>query len=247
MAEPRVQQLLLTRFNVRSSGAGYRRDQPADWLERRFELFEQYCAPSVVNQVEEDFEWIIFCHDGTGPDELARIAAVDERIRIVPVPAGSGHPGHPNQMLVSHYARPDADVVISSRLDNDDGLSRRALRRQREHLDSFMASGEVRQVFNPRLGYKLHLPTGRVFTANMPSNPFLSMFERSPAAGPLLGPLSANHATMQRSHPTYQDSEEHLWFQLIHDRNVSNSIRPADVEVDPEVLAGEQFQVLQPK
>jgi hypothetical protein len=243
VTEPRVQQLLLTRFNVRSSGVGYRRDQPADWLERRFELFEKYCAPSVANQLEQDFEWLIFCHDGTDPEALARIAAADERIRIVAVPAAT----RPGQLLVSHYVRPDADVVISSRLDNDDALSRRALRRQREHLDTFMASGEVRQVFNPRLGYKLHLPSGRVYRASAASNPFLSMFERSPEAAPLLGALSGNHARMQSSHATFQDREEHLWLQVIHDRNVSNSLRPGDVEVDPEVLAGEDFQVLQAK
>lgn len=239
MGEANVHQLLLTRFNIRASGAGYRPDRPPGWLEHRYELFVRFCAPSVAAQVEEDFDWLVFCDVETEPAMLDRLAGTDPRIRLIVLPPMGPDP---DWLYVRHYARRDAEVVISTRLDNDDGLSRRALRRVREHVPEFLASGHPRAIFNPRFGYKLEVTSGRVFAADMPSNAFLSMLEHAPSAGPLLGAYSANHATMQRRFPTYQEPEERLWLQLVHERNVSNSIRAHDDETTLDAL-GEDFVV----
>lgn len=54
---PNYTHLIVTRFNLQLwDGA-----KPLDvaWLAHRFELFEQYCYPSVVGQTEQNFKWFV--------------------------------------------------------------------------------------------------------------------------------------------------------------------------------------------
>jgi hypothetical protein len=62
---------LLTRFNVRLNrdDIGYGSDLGVspEWLNRRFELFDKFCYPSVRVQSNQNFKWILFCNSLT-PD-----------------------------------------------------------------------------------------------------------------------------------------------------------------------------------
>lgn len=234
-----VHHLLLTRFNIRAAGAGYTPAQPPHWLEHRLNLFECYCAPSVAQQTEDDFDWVIFCDDGTHHSVLDRIRSADGRIRIALVPKQERE-GHPQELLARHHARPHADVVVSTRLDNDDLLARGALRRVREHLASFIAAGQRRWIYNPCLGYKYDLVARRLFTTSMPNSPFFSMFERPDNAMPAIGALSGNHSRMREHYPTYQDEGARSWIQVLHGENARNRIRRGDEPVALET-AGEDF------
>ena len=118
--------------------------------------------------------------------------------------------------------------MLSTRLDNDDALSRHALRRVREHLDQFIATGHQRWLYNPRLGYRLLVKAGRLFAADMPNSPFLSMFETRNATP--LGPYWGNHSKLYQRFPTYHDESQRLWLQVIHGGNVSNKVTPQDTE-----------------
>ena len=51
--------LILTKFNVRSFPDLKPGCDPT-WLERRFNLFDQYCFPSVYHQSNQSFKWLIF-------------------------------------------------------------------------------------------------------------------------------------------------------------------------------------------
>jgi hypothetical protein len=260
MKDPIVQQLLLTRFNVDPALMGAPATRPREWLEARFELFARYCAPSVAAQTEEGFEWIVFCDEHTAPEDLTRLRAFDPRIRITlfarptggerdadqppsasPVPAREGEGGEVvlTTLCVHPHVRPGVDVVVSTRLDNDDALSRHALRRVRDHLDRFLATGHARWVYNPRLGYRLDHRTGRLYQASSRSSPFLTMFERVPDGGLPLGPYSGNHAEAYRHHPTYQDTGARLWLQVVHGGNVRNRIKAEAPEVPVAALGGD--------
>jgi hypothetical protein len=62
---------LITRFNLRISGAEMSKDKSgnevltAEWLERRFSLFMNYCLPSVINQFNRNFLWLIYFDEST--------------------------------------------------------------------------------------------------------------------------------------------------------------------------------------
>jgi hypothetical protein len=262
VTSPNVHQLLLTRFNIRTAGVGYTEEQSPRWLEERFELFEQYCLPSVAAQTQEDFDWVIFCDEHTAPHDLDRLRSLDPRIRIAlfvykgtnPTllarrdaedrPKNGAGQGLPvlSTLQVYPHVRSDADVVVATRLDNDDALSRHALKRARDHVDHFLETGHDRWLYNPMLGYKLHHQTRRVFPASKHNSAFLTMFERTTAEGRARGPYAGNHSRLHEQYPTYQDESARLWLMVVHGGNVMNGIGARDTEVPIEAL-GDDFAI----
>ena len=61
-----IHKYILTRFNLTLWQRDKNRNntQTAEWLEQRFRLFEQFTLPSVLNQTDKNFKWIVlFCSE----------------------------------------------------------------------------------------------------------------------------------------------------------------------------------------
>jgi Putative rhamnosyl transferase len=104
-----VAHLLMTRFAVDFG-------RPADpmpltraWFRRRFDLFEQYCLPSVMAQTFRDFRWLIYIAPKVDGQIGDRLRAYDPRIEV----KIDDYKG----ALVT-----PADVLTTTRLDSDDGI-----------------------------------------------------------------------------------------------------------------------------
>ena len=141
------------------------------------------------------------------------------------------------------HVHPDAEIVISTRLDNDDALSRRALRRVREHVELFIETGHDRWLYNPKFGYKLHHQTQRLFLDAKLNSAFLTMFEKNTDEVRPRGPYAGNHSHMYLEYPTHQDEDEQLWLMVAHGNNVINRVRRGDVEV-PIAMLGDDFVIM---
>ena len=246
MDGPTICQLILTRFNTwtpTSSGPDVR--TPA-WLEQRLTLFARYCVPSVRQQTHADFAWVIFCTTETPPDVLARIRAFDPRIRITCIPDDPEDRAQlaiPNDyvapdtplvlpsLAVSPYVPYGTELVISTRLDNDDALHRDALRSTRSLAASVLASNDAQHVYSPTIGFKLDVTQRRLFLARTPSGPFVSLLERVVPGQPLIGVHSGTHPRLVERFPTAHESVRPLWVHIVHGGNVHNRIKPQDVPV----------------
>ncbi len=134
---------LITRFNVPVKNwdkdkAG-RPTLDAAWMQERIELFRTYCVPSIASQDQKDFTWIVYC-DSESPDDALQIIqqevghvqgahvrlAMDFDALLVDLRA-----------LLAEAATP---YVMTSRLDNDDGLGRHAIQLIQSH---FVAEHQV--------------------------------------------------------------------------------------------------------
>jgi hypothetical protein len=254
MSGPVVQQMLLTRFNIRYSGVGWTPDQAPDWLEGRFDLFARYCAPSVAAQTLAEFDWVIFCDVATAAADLDRIQAFDPRIRVVlfapdaetngtgASPAGVADYPVVRRLEIQPLVRPETEVVLSTRLDSDDALSRHALARARDHLDRFLATGHRRWLYNPLCGFQWDERSRRLFSIEKPNSAFLTMFERAGRGERPRGPYAGNHSHMYRQYPSYQDDGAWLWLMILHGGNVINRLGPDSLEV-PIAALGDDFAV----
>ena len=77
--------LLFTRFNINSADTLSCRLDPA-YLKVRFELFERYCLPSVQNQTNQNFIWLLLLDENTPNDYKDRIKLYQEKYgRITPI------------------------------------------------------------------------------------------------------------------------------------------------------------------
>lgn len=52
--------VIFTRFNLPSKGYESVVRSTDDWLQKRVELFERFCLPSVMAQTDQDFSWIVY-------------------------------------------------------------------------------------------------------------------------------------------------------------------------------------------
>ncbi len=221
--------VILTRFNLATPGRESDLRNRPGWLARRFEIFERHCLPAVAAQAgvdtARDFTWIIFFDKDTPQAFKDRV----ERCRAVqpfhPYYTGlfpaEGWPNAVREVLGDHVA----PWLLTTRLDNDDGLARDYVARLHAAV---RGAPRVRGAFNFTHGFVLG--EGRLYAHTHPSNAFASWLEPFDA-----GARTANsipHMDLAQHGTVTQVGGPGAWLQVIHGENVSNKIRGR--RIDPK-------------
>lgn len=129
---------LVTRFNVRLHGNGPEFIRPdakgTNWEEERMPLFTRYCAPSIAGQTSKDFTWLIYTDTET-PDALLQkiTSAIPALVNYLIVPVEGF-----DAMLVdlkTKCAQASTPYIITSRLDNDDAVSKNYIETIQAHFE----------------------------------------------------------------------------------------------------------------
>ena len=198
-----------------------------EWLTTRQKLFEKFCLPSVLSQTNKNFEWLIVS-DSRTPESFktilntypAKILYYDFTGKI---PArGTKHQRAvaletaivpPLQEYISSVA---TDYVMTSRLDNDDAISK-------NHIDQIQqfAVPKGRYWLNVQRGYKWC--SGNVYPIGALFNPFISFIEPQ---GTLLTAYQCSHKLAYKTkYPVEQIRQGHpTWMQTIHGSNLCNKL-----------------------
>jgi hypothetical protein len=186
------------------------------WLESRLNLFREYCAPTIRDQTATGFRWLIYFDTGT-PEafisrvraelagipqaELVFIDAFDRELWLPPIHAALD---------------PDAELVITTRLDNDDGLHPDFL----ERVQSAAVKATVPSFLNLRRGYTVS--GGRLYQLSDLSNAFLSLVEQRESLETV---WVKPHTEAASFAPVLQVDAAPAWLQVVHGENVSNRVR----------------------
>ena len=230
---------LITRFNLRNPRWTSSRSQhPAlseAWLRDRFNLFEQYCLPSVAAQTEPGFTWLVYFDTQTPEQWRPRIEAYRgdcPQFQAVFVDGMAA-------FLADVQARIGAAAspyLISSRLDNDDCIS-----------NDFIASVQAQFVATDFLaldfidGYMLEIaPVRRLGRTVNAYNPFVSLIERNHEP---LGIWHKDHAQWKREPRLRRIRDQRIWLTIIHRENKTNEFRGFDEVSARFTLAPEAQEV----
>ena len=214
LSDDDVFHVIFTRFNVRSGGKEKVLRDKADWLRSRYELFDRYCFPSIMTQSDTQFLWLVFFDDGT-PEEYKEINRLyKERLpQFTPVYVGEWNTEAVVRIFNS-FIPSDAEWLLTTRLDNDDGLNREFIKTLREA--SFSAS----TYFNFPDG--LTFANGNGYVHRDESNAFLSYVE---PVNNFQGVWKHPHPEVAKNFKVQQLSLPYAWLQVIHGGNVSNKVR----------------------
>ena len=229
--------VVITRFNIASPGREAPIRNTPGWLDRRFELFERYCLPSIAAQTVKNFHWLIYFDEGTPAAFRERIESARAQAQFEPRFVGP----FTMQMTasdVSALISPSDDLVVTTRLDNDDAVSRDFIERVRLEA-ARVPTGTVLNFTNG-----LALRDGRVYTATDTSNPFTSLVES--ASGPIKTIWSAQHHKLESEWTLHQIRGLPAWLQVVHGENVSNRIkgcRVSDTAVVDTFALGDGVQI----
>ena len=164
----RFRHFLLTKFNLGlypadenqahrdKSGQAPARD-PDRWMAERLELFDMYCVPSVMNQSNKDFTWLVVFDAKTPSEHRERIERYRDDCVLVPLFAESRCRDESHvvasrfkgkilrffhfeaalpavQDYIAQRLDEDTKYVITTRLDNDDAIHSDFVRRVQDFL-----------------------------------------------------------------------------------------------------------------
>ena len=207
--------VILTRFNVPTKGREADVRAKTGWLERRFDLFERFCLPSVAGQTRHDFSWIIYFDAMTPAPFLARIAKAQMRFPFIAL-FRDALPLDEVRGDVSAHLPTGKGRVLTTRLDNDDALARDFVARVQDAGAAHRAGTALN--FPDGFGWR----KGWVYGARDESNPFASVVEdvadfRTIWAQP--------HALLDQAFRLIQIEDGPAWLQVIHGDNVTNRIK----------------------
>lgn len=215
-SDSRFTHVLLTRFNVATTYAEPRRGLQEEWLRHRVALFMKYCWPSIQAQDTKAFSWLIFCNAESPAWFREHMDGLSDGCTPVYVD-GVIENGVYGQ-AIQERGLASEPYLITTRLDNDDALSSSFLRRVQE---AFVPASQEFLLFP--LGMQLYRE--HLYGMCWFDNPFSSLIEAVPAAGELKTVLCCRHGDIYKAAPVRRIWTSSQWIEVIHGRNVSNSLR----------------------
>ncbi len=211
---------IITRFNLRDDAA---RKSPAldpAWLNKRLDLFESFCFPTVRAQTRTDFSWLLLFDVETPESVRERIASLAARWDLIrPIFLEPGlKQGAKRAVQKAMTNAPDR--LVTTRLDNDDGLASNYV----ETIRKFSEQDEATVLEFPA-GYIWN--KGKVYRDWQPRNAFGTLVE--PMMGNLDYPFQTiykgSHSENYKLGKVLWVSREPGWLQVVHGSNLENNRR----------------------
>jgi hypothetical protein len=210
---------LMTRFNLATPGREAAHRSRHHWLSERFDLFERFCLPSVASQDRQDFRWIVYFDEETprwARERVDRARAVREFVPCyTPLFDATGW-ARTVREIIGPPRR--GRLIITSNLDNDDGLAIGYLNQIRR-----AASCGHPPKFAVNIPEGIVLAGNRTFLHHHRQNAFTNLVEHDDHA--FATTLTIRHMNLRRVVPVIQASGTPGWLQVVHGDNVSNKAR----------------------
>ncbi|PSN15110.1 hypothetical protein C7293_08660 [filamentous cyanobacterium CCT1] len=220
MAE--FQHFFLTKFNVRSFPDLKPGCDPA-WLERRFNLFDQFCFPSVHQQSNQNFKWLVFFDVDTPAEFKQKITTYSNLwANFVPVyldcPLPYGQFPDDVRTVVRKLIPEDTHYLITTWLDNDDAIHKDYVQMIQDNFHH-----QESETVNFFFGYQLC--DGKLYFDFELSNHFISLIEK-------YNPDSF-HTCLARPHKELYEICKSakkifckpVWVEVVHGSNYMNVYR----------------------
>ncbi len=220
-----MKHFLITRFNLKGKKnlKGNRIFNPLseEWLDKRFKIFESYCLPSVINQTNKNFIWLV-CFDIDTPEIYHTIIKNLEHTisNFAPVFVdGFGELENTIQEVIQEKLSPNDDFIITTRIDNDDII-------HQDFISTIQSSYVAKHntLIDLELGYQLILDSNitSIREFKLPYNPFLSLVESSSNFNTI---ISKEHRYWKSLPDIKKYKHQPLWIQVVHDQNLLNRKR----------------------
>lgn len=221
---------VITRFNIRIH-YGCKLKNPEnnpmdrildeDYLEERFYIFENYTFPSMKNQKNKDFTWIIMFHKKTPDKFKKRIQKLKHEFNFVDLYLDDGEKFNFHEYC-DNYEK-DIEYFLTTRIDNDDMINEEYISKVQEYADENFHQC----IISFEKGMKYDLNSQKKFEYIRKDNHFLSMIGSREECI-----LQYNHAKVLDSGKeiVFLNPDLYMWTEIIHDSNVINKVKKVDTE-----------------
>ena len=188
-----------------------------EWMHQRLNLFKKYCVPTVVRQSNPGFHWLIYLDEQTN---LKHVKAISDELRGAQN-AELRFAANMEGLLADLRAVVSGcqtDYIITSRLDNDDGLGIDYIRNVQE---AFLPQSKI--LINMVHGIMYDLDR-RILTELRKAylNHFTSLIEVRKAADECLTVLGFAHTQPPPDCVILNLHTTCSWLKIIHGRNLNS-------------------------
>lgn len=221
---------IITRFNVNIYDIDFPKRLEDTWLALRFELFQKYCFPTVRAQTDQDFTWLVLFDEQTPARYKAMINVYARYANFRPVFCGGFKTIMPLVVRTMQELAPDADWFLTTRLDNDDGLSVGFVQCLHGVVNSLnetdLKPSDTLYINFPN---GLQYYNGDFYDFKDVTNAFVSLLERRESPHTVFW---VDHPSIHDVAPVIQAETSPLWLQVVHDMNVYNYLRGERVDLE---------------
>lgn len=211
--------IILTRFNLQYELQNDVHIQPI-WLDERFRLFEQYCLPSVINQTNQHFTWVILFSNQTPIEYRERIMEYPQKYKNICV---EFCPYYADVNLLYKYIgekySQGYDYLLSTRIDNDDMLACNFVETLQQHINSQI---EDVSIISFEKGIQWFEQKNIAFGVSYQRNHFLNFLEKGNMISTCLG---VDHTKISTEN-LFIVEEPSMWCEIVHESNMLNDYVP---------------------
>ncbi len=217
--------ILITRFNLPHR---WNEDKQGNvvldklWLEDRFNLFENFCLPSIEGQTSKNFEWWVYFDVNTGSRFKRLIEKIEKKHPIFKPKYEKCYDDFDLNMpkeIFDLLKKENTKWLITTRLDNDDMLAKDTIEILQKKVDfQHDCLLEIPSGYTLEMGQKAKL---RKLSTQL--NPFISYVEKVEKNKVVKSVYFYQH-TDWRDVDSVIVTNRPQWVQVIHDKNVFNRI-----------------------
>lgn len=216
------QHYIITRFNLRRDDWSLAKNKEKVlselWLEDRFELFKNFCFPSVQNQSNQNFKWLVFFDTNTPEKFKIKIEKFSKDFENFLPFYIEGMDRFLPSIIKKIKELDSQEFIITSRLDNDDSLHKDYVKTVQSYFNNqnYLAvdiiDGYGMQVGDSvRVGKMRHL-----------FNPYISLIEKKENCKTV---WHKGHTFWKYENRIIAVPNKPMWLTIIHKRNKSNKFR----------------------
>ena len=222
-----VKHFVLTKFNLKKKEWG--KDKSGDttlgdeWMKERWQLFENYCLPSMRAQTCTNYTWLLLLDAHTAPVYKQRLEQLRKELpRLTPCYFDELQMSNPIEHVVEliKSMTGDEEYIMTTNLDNDDALHRDMLGGLQAKLNETDKTGLYTYVNG--LQYIEHKRL--LLRMRYPHNHFLTLVEKSDDDIKTI--ISYGHGKARKRVSNTVDLQgPPRWLEVVHGHNVSNDLR----------------------
>jgi len=207
--------IILTRFNVRTAGREKQLRSKNTWLKDRFDLFDRFCFPTIKNQTNLEFIWLVYFDEDTPLEYKNKITEYQTSCaNFKPYFIGEWTTEAVHSAIRTLF-KEQHKYLLTTRIDNDDGIHEQFI----ETLKGAVSS-KLPCYYNFPNG--LTFKDGFCYSHQDLSNAFLSYME---PIDNFITVWDLPHPEVIQQFNVVQMELPYAWLQVIHGANVSNRLR----------------------
>lgn len=224
--------IVITRFNLSKRWAIDKAENSVlneEWLDHRYQLFEDFCFPSLKSQTCQNFEWWVYFDENLDSQYKLKNEELNKRFNNFMPKYECSYDDFEINMpkdLQAKIADEKIKCLITTRLDNDDVLAK-------DTVEIIQAKTQFNDFYLLEIPFGYTLEIGCISILRRVEtylNPFVSLVEKVSNGYEVKSVYFQQHNKWTNVKSKII-SREPQWIQVIHDRNIIN--REYGFEVNP--------------